>query len=110
MLMAGRAGIRRHAQADGRRCPRERLWVPVAPGAAAGSGAARKEVEMEQIQAGRVTRRSLFRLALPSGGLLATGGTLLAACGMPGGLGGSPGGSVKPAALEVWIVDWAPTT
>jgi len=65
---------------------------------------------MEQIQAGRVTRRSLFRLALPSGGLLATGGTLLAACGMPGGLGGSPGGSVKPAALEVWIVDWAPTT
>src|SRR5262245_12917867 len=49
------------------------------------------------------------RVAL--GGTVALGEALAAACGAsPGGGGGAAQGSAGPAALEVWIVDWQPTT
>jgi ABC-type glycerol-3-phosphate transport system substrate-binding protein len=55
---------------------------------------------------GTVSRRRVL-----GGAAAAVGGVLAGACGvMPGTGGEAPSGSAKPAALEVWIVDWQPTT
>lgn len=55
---------------------------------------------------GMVSRRRVL-----GGAAAMVGGVLAGACGvMPGAGGEAPQGTAKAAALEVWVVDWQPTT